>query len=144
MNYLGLPLYLIRRLQMVQNQAARLIYYQARWKSARPLLEKLHWLPVAQRINFKIGCLAFKSLHGQSPQFLQELLIRYTPSRNLCSMNQQLLIIPGCKRKRQGGRRFSIQTSRLWNMLPLQIRSCSELLKFRKLLKTWLFVSAFD
>jgi len=35
-----------------------------------PVLRKLHWLPVRQRVDFKVACLAYQSLSGQAPQYL--------------------------------------------------------------------------
>ena len=32
----------------------------------------VHWLPVRQRIDFKLGILAFKCLHGDAPSYLVE------------------------------------------------------------------------
>ena len=33
-----------------------------------------YWLPVRQRINYKILLLTFKTIHGKSPVYLQELI----------------------------------------------------------------------
>ena len=35
-----------------------------------PVLRELHWLPVRQRVDFKVACLAYQSLSGQAPQYL--------------------------------------------------------------------------
>lgn len=142
--YLGLPLFLSKRLQMVQNQAARLIHRQPRWQSARPLLEKLNWLPICQRSAFKSGCLIFKSLHYWSPKFINCMLSKHRPSRNLRSGHLQLLTTPVCSLKRHGGSRFAYLALRLWNSFPSEIRSCTNLLSFRKQLKTWLFRQAYE
>ena len=32
-----------------------------------PVLRELHWLPVRQRIDFKLAVLVYKALHGQLP-----------------------------------------------------------------------------
>lgn len=140
--YLGMSLYLFKRLQMVQNHAARLILRQPRWQSATPLLKELHWLPIFQRCAFKTGCLIFKSLHGQNPQFLNNLILGHTPSPNLRSAHLSLLSIPAFKKTRQGGCRFATLTPRLWNSFPLEIRSCPDL-RFRRALKTWLFTQVY-
>lgn len=130
--YFGIPLYLTKRLQMVQKQAARLIHPQPRWQHATPLLKKLHWLPITQRCAFKVGCFVFKSLHGWSPKCISSLISKYTPSHELRSAHLQLLSTPVFKLKRQGGCRFSTLAPKLWNSFPIEIRSCTDLLKFRK------------
>ena len=40
-----------------------------------PLLIELNWLPVRQRIVFKILLYTFKALHGATPTYLPELLM---------------------------------------------------------------------
>ena len=37
-----------------------------------PLLYELHWLPVRQRISFKILLFVFKAIHGFTPTYLRE------------------------------------------------------------------------
>ena len=37
-----------------------------------PVLWQLHWLPVRQRVQFKLAVLVFKALHGQAPQCLTD------------------------------------------------------------------------
>ena len=64
----GLPKSSINRLQVVQNSLARAIYPSAkRSDHVSPLLNKLHWLPVSSRIEFKIATLTFGVLKFQQP-----------------------------------------------------------------------------
>ena len=48
----GLPAYLIRRLQSVQNASARLIYQLHRSDHISDALISLHWLRVPERTDF--------------------------------------------------------------------------------------------
>ena len=75
----GLPKYLIAKLQAVLNCAARLILCKQKYDHATPLLIQLHWLPVSQRIVFKILLLTFKALNELAPMYITELLDRYVP-----------------------------------------------------------------
>ena len=59
----GLPKYVIKRLQHVQNSAARVIYLSRKFDQVTPLLIDLHWLPIEQGISFKILLITFKILH---------------------------------------------------------------------------------
>jgi len=63
---------LLQKLQSTQNAAARLIMRTGRRQHITPVLQELHWLPVRQRIDFKMAVLVYKSLHGQLPQYLVE------------------------------------------------------------------------
>jgi hypothetical protein len=50
----GCPSSVIQPLQTVQNAAARLIFKSKKHQSCTPLLRSLHWLPVEQRIKYKL------------------------------------------------------------------------------------------
>jgi len=52
---------LMRRLQAVQNAAARLITGTRRRDHITPILRQLYWLPVRQRVEFKLAMLVFKT-----------------------------------------------------------------------------------
>ena len=52
--YSGIDQSLIRRLQLVQNAAARLLTGTKKREHISPVLASLHWLPVKFRIDFKI------------------------------------------------------------------------------------------
>jgi len=63
----------MRRLQSVQNAAARIITSARRRDHITPILRQLHWLPVRQRVDFKIAFLVFQCLTGQAPAYLAML-----------------------------------------------------------------------
>ena len=81
----NVPKNVIKKLQSVQNAAARLITRSRKCHHITPILLDLHWLPVSERIKFKILLLTFKALHQQSPTYIQDLITRYLPSRSLRS-----------------------------------------------------------
>ena len=56
---IGLPIHLLRRLQSVQNAAARLIYRLRRFNHVTDALVSLHWLRVPERVVYKIAVLTF-------------------------------------------------------------------------------------
>ena len=74
-----IPDYLIQRLQYVMNAAAKEITCKRKFDHDTPLLIELHWLPVRQRIVFKILLYTFKALHGATPTYLTELISPYVP-----------------------------------------------------------------
>ena len=90
----GLPKHLIHKLQLVQNCAARLTLCGSKCGRITPLLRELHWLPVEQRIVFKILLLTFKSLNDLGPSYIRDMLQTYKPSRNLRSSTMNLLVTP--------------------------------------------------
>lgn len=135
----GLPSSSTYRLQIVQNSLARAVCNATKFKSnTKSLLKTLHWLPVSQRIKFKIAVLTFKTLQIGKPSYLSDLLVRYQPSRNLRSASNNLLVVPDI-RTSHGRRSFSFAAPTIWNSLTPQLRSCTSLPNFCSLLKTHLF-----
>ena len=77
----GLPKYKIQRLQYVLNSAARLVTLTGKYVHISLVLMELHFLPVEQRVEFKILLYAFKVVNGMAPAYLQELLGLYNSSQ---------------------------------------------------------------
>jgi len=68
----------LKRLQSVQNAAARLVSASRRCDPITPVLARLHWLPVRQRIAFKTAVLVWKAQHGAAPVYLSDVGIPVT------------------------------------------------------------------
>ena len=67
----------LKKLQRVQNTATHIVTKSKKFDHIMPILKDLHWLSIAQRINYKIVLLTFKALHNmarQSPQYISDLL----------------------------------------------------------------------
>jgi len=118
---------LIQRLQFVQNAAARLITRTGRCEHISPVLQELHWLPVRRRVDFKLATLMFKSLHGCTPSYLSDACkSALEASRRLRSSAAITCDIPW-SRTRLGDRSFDVAGPRLWNKLPVSLRSSDSL-----------------
>ena len=109
-----------------------------------PILMDLHWLPVNQRIQFKILLLTFKSLNGLAPVYIDEMIQRYVPNRKLRSSSAFLLKQNKWNLKSYGFRTFTVAAPFLWNSLPLEVKSSPSLNIFKSKLKTHLFKCAFN
>ncbi|XP_064418828.1 RNA-directed DNA polymerase from mobile element jockey isoform X2 [Latimeria chalumnae] len=84
--YAGLPLKAIRRLQLVQNSAARVVNNVSRFDHITPTLRELHWLLIRWQITFKVLVLVFKALNGFGPAYLRDFLTPYVLAR-LCVLS---------------------------------------------------------
>ena len=70
----GVPKVTLNQLQRVQNMAAKVMLGCDKSAISKEALFVLHWLPVAQRIDFKVATMVFKCLKGESPKYLCELI----------------------------------------------------------------------
>ena len=102
----GLPDYLLAKLQRVQNAAARLLCGICKYDHISATLKSLHWLPVKQRIEFKISVLVYKCLNGVAPQYLCKLLQFYCNDRVLRSTDDKTLLETPQVRTKFGERAF--------------------------------------
>ena len=63
----GISDYNINRFQRIQNSAARKVTNTRKSDHISPILQKLRWLPVRQRIYFKILLITYKSISDTAP-----------------------------------------------------------------------------
>lgn len=132
--YYGVNSEVIKKLQSVQSSAARLLKKKKGITnlSTNYILRNHHWLPVKERIIFKTSLLVHKCLHGNAPSLLSNLLLRCSSSRTN-KLNQKHV------RSNYGERSFSRFGPKIWNCLPDDIRMENDIVKFKNMLKTYLF-----
>ena len=135
---------LLSKLQSVQNATLRLITGTRRRDHITPVLRELHWLPIRERIKFKVACLVRQSLSGQAPLYLADdcCLVSDSTQRSLRSADVPTCVVPrtlsSC-----GDRTFAAAGPRLWNSLPVQLRNPDITYRlFRRQLKAHLFREA--
>ena len=79
-----------------------------------PLLRMLHWLPIPNRIAYKIDSLCHTDLTTAYPKYLSELLYVYTPARPLrSSLDPNILSVATARIKLYGQRAFVYQGHQL-------------------------------
>jgi len=62
------------KLQRAQNNLARVVCQSRGRTDARPMLHSLHWLPVWQRVTYKLAVLTHKVRSTAAPTYLSELV----------------------------------------------------------------------
>ena len=146
--FAGLPRCDLDRLQSIQNAAVRLIAGARQFDHVTPLLKARHWLPIEQRIIFKLSVMMYKTVNGMAPSYLQEYVILPASSRSslrLRSADTGQLFVPRT-RTVLGGRAFAVAGPRTWNSLPVMVWSAPTLSTFKKHLnlKTYRFRCAYN
>ena len=83
--YFGTNSHLLRKLQSVQNSAARLLLKKSGENQIhiKKYMRDSHWLCVRDRISFKICLIMFKSLCGSAPVALQEMCMFNSSERTV-------------------------------------------------------------
>ena len=129
----------------IQNHAAKVVFRKSKHEHITPLLKKLHWLPVKERILFKIATFACRFFDGNLPPYLSSCLSVYTPFRTLrSSSDEEFFSCAKWKIEGFGYRSFSVHVPLVWNSLPPHIRHSCSLSQFKTSLQTFLYTSAFS
>ena len=118
----GTPKCQLIKLQRIQNAAARLVTKTKLREHITPVLINLHWLPIKQRIDYKILLFTYKALNGLAPQYICDMLTLLQNPRCLRSSNKLLLKVPRSNTATYGDRGFSRASPMLWNSLPEDIK----------------------
>jgi len=136
----GAPSSTIQKLQRVKNNAALIVLQAPRWSDVNSLLQTLHWLPVEQRINYKLDVLTFKTQQTSFTQYLSQHISLRTSARNTRSSSVPRVPF---RRTSLARRSFSTAAPLTWNSLPPAVLKCDSLSTFKWRLKTHLFSTAF-
>jgi len=107
-------------LQHVQNVAARLILQLDHRTPVKPALQRLHWLPVKARIEFKIATLMHAIHHQRGPAYLSNMMQFSTAEsgrRQLRSSTTNAAFVVRT-RTQFGKRAFSVCGPRIWYQIP--------------------------
>src|SRR6218665_254027 len=116
---------LINKLQSVLRSAARLVLRKRKFDHITDYLrDQLHFLPIHQRIQYKLCLLVYKCLRGDAPSYLADMispvgkgaqLLRSTAHGNLASPSTRIV--------RMGPRSFAVSGPTLWNSLPVELKT---------------------
>ncbi|CAH3160779.1 unnamed protein product, partial [Porites lobata] len=111
----------IELLQTVQNFAVRIVSGTRKFDHVTPILKQLQWLPIVKQLKVRDATMVFKCLNGLAPPYLCQ---KFKPDR------KDRLHIPLC-RTAAGQRAFTFRGQRLWNSLPDEFQSITNLDVFK-------------
>ena len=135
----------LNRLQLLQNNAARLVLRANKSHSAKALLKRLHWLPVKERITYKLLLMCHKFVNGSAPAYFSDMLTPYVPSRCLrSSTDRTLLVVPRYRLRSYGYRAFAHNGPETWNHLPQSLREIEDETAFKSKIKYHLFSTCYN
>jgi hypothetical protein len=141
-----LPASTLAPLQRVMHAAARLVRNLLPRDHVTSAMKLLHWLPVKQRVDFKLCLLVHLAINGRAPTYLNDLIktTASVPGRasNRSASNNDLVIQR--TRLKLGERAFSVAAPRIWNQLPSDLKATTDTVAFKRKLKTYLFSAAYN
>ena len=118
------------KMQKLQNRAARVIMRTNYDASAGILLDSLHWENLSLRHEKLKAGLMFKTLKGNVPPYLQNMLSVRGTSYNIRNSETRLNLPK--PRTNDLKRSFCYSGALLWNSLPQDIRKLQSFAQFRK------------
>ena len=128
----------IKKLQLVQNFAARIVLGLKKFDHISQGIRSLNWLPVNDKLYLNDAIMMFKCVNKLVPDYLTRkfTLRSQTHSRNTRQCGQ--LNIPRC-RTTTGQRSFTYRSAKLWNILRDDVKSSDSVNVFRTRLVNLLF-----
>ena len=146
--YGGLSEANIKKLQKLQYAGVRFIFGLKKFchEHMSPYMKKLHFLPVKQRIDYKICLLIFKCLNNIAPRYLSDMVKLRNPKRQSLRLDDDFyrLQVPPKPQLHQTEGAFYFCGPQIWNKLPYELRCLSDLDTFKKRLKTHFFMIAYN
>ena len=129
--FYGLPIYSIHHLQKVQNTTSRIVTCSVRSLHITVILKSLHWLPINNRINFKICCITHRALALHEPHYLSSLVSLRLNYHSLRSSYFSPLLLQYFNKISHDFRSFLYTAPHLWYHL-LNVRTAPTYISFRK------------
>ncbi len=124
----------IKKLQSVQNFAARIISGLGKYDHVTPILKEIHWIPVKKQLFYRDAVLAFKYMKGLAPNYLSSLFItRESVCRRTTRQSDHINLPPFTSAT--GQKSFQYRIAKLWNGLPSNIKLFGSISNFKINLK---------
>ena len=124
----------IELLQTVQNFAARILSGTRKFDHVTPILKQLQRLPIIKQLAVRDATMGFKCLNGLAPPYLRQKFKIRSEVHNCSIRNRDRLHIPLC-RTSAGQRAFTFRGQKLWNSLPDEFQSITNLDLFKVKIK---------
>jgi len=139
----GIPTYVLDWLQSVLNATAKLMHGR---RSMTIVIPFLRWLSAPERIKLQLAVLVFRCRSHTAPAYLA-IDLHWAANnfwKRLRSSATHKMIVTRARSYTIGDRAFGVAAARVWNNLPLVVRSATSLNTSKKHLKTHLFQSSYS
>ena len=115
---LRLANYQLNKIQWIKYMACRIVCNLQKLDHVTPSMQDLHWLKIPYWIQFKIACIMFKCINGQTPKYLTDLLPSKQKTWQQCSLASNIHPSILHRSSLAYNALFPAAGPRLWNSLP--------------------------
>ena len=124
----------IKKLQLVQNFACRMITNTGKFDHISPGLRELNWLPVKEQLLLREAIMMYKCVNELAPHYLSDLFTKRSDIHQRDTRSHDLLQIPLYKTS-AGQRSFHYRGVTIWNDLDIKFKKLDSLKTFKNELK---------
>ena len=121
----------IKKLQLLQNFAARIVLGLKKYDHISEGLKSLGWLDIYHKLKFNDCVMMYKCLNNGAPAYLSRKFKKRSQIHSRTTRNRNDLDLIKC-RLATGQRSFSFRGAKAWNELPKSIRDATSLNHFKR------------
>ena len=121
----------LKRLQILQNRAARIVTNSAYDAHSLPLIKGLGWLTVKELIRFETATTVFKSVNQLCPDYMAQMFQRQREQAMRTLRNTETDLRLPLFRTNNGQKSFAYRGATVWNSLDHQIKLSPSLSNFK-------------
>ena len=134
--------YLLKILQVIQNKAARYITKSSIFKPTKDLLKQCRWLSVSQLAAYHSLLLTHKTMLSQKPGYIFDKFGSQYPANTRLAASRKIRINGNFDADLSLSKdSFRWRASKLYNELPVHIRTDSKMDRVKSNLKQWVGVN---
>ncbi len=122
-----------------QKHAARMIYDLPTHTPTAPLLSKLNWMTIMDRVEYRKAIMVYKSLNGLAPPYMRKMFkfVSDVSTRNTRYVDKIKLYLPTGKHLKMFIDIFVYPVAEVWNSIPYNIRNCETTGAFKHAYLKW-------
>ena len=128
------------KIQVLQNRVLRMKLNLNQWSNTpcTELVKQSGDMSIHQRITYFTLLQVFKTTQSNKPQYLSKKLVLKKPGGDRIFPQRQVNTISVNNRLTVGRSGFVFRGAKLWNQLPIDLRSSSNIKQFKAGVKTWI------
>ena len=127
-----------KSLQMIQNKVARAVTRRDWSVSTKELLLQCGWLSVNQLAFYHSVLLVFKVRQSRGPQYLYNMHNSWSYNYTTRQAENGLIRVVQKPKLEQTRESFRWRAANSYNKLPANIRTCTKVEQFKRVVKSWI------